>query len=84
MRCSSPGVPGIAHGRARVCSSRRYGQNSAFSAPSALLSGPVWTTWFALVANAGSISGSSDSSGMRQGSEPLASMPSDSSITGVR
>ena len=31
MRCSSPAVPGIAHGRARVCSSRRYGQNSGSS-----------------------------------------------------
>ena len=25
-RCSSPGVPGIAHGRASVSSSRRYGR----------------------------------------------------------
>ena len=29
MRCSRPAVPGMAHGRARVSSSRRYGQNSA-------------------------------------------------------
>ena len=29
MRCSSPGVPGTAHGRASVCSSRRYGRNSS-------------------------------------------------------
>ena len=28
MRCSSPGVPGIAHGRASVTGSRRYGMNS--------------------------------------------------------
>src|SRR5881392_363056 len=28
MRCSSPGVPGTAHGRASVCGSRRYGRNS--------------------------------------------------------
>ena len=28
MRCSSPGVPGIAHGRASVSGSRLYGRNS--------------------------------------------------------
>ena len=33
MRCSRPGVPGTAHGRASVCGSRRYGQNT--SVPSA-------------------------------------------------
>ena len=33
MRCSRPGVPGTAHGRARVCGSRLYGQNT--SVPSA-------------------------------------------------
>ena len=27
MRCSRPGVPGIAHGRASVAGSRRYGRN---------------------------------------------------------
>ena len=74
MRCSRPAVPGMAHGRARVSSSRRYGQNSASSpAP-----------WLRAVANPGSISGSSSSSGIRHGSEPLAIMPSESSITGVR
>ena len=29
MRCIRPGVPGIAHGRASVSGSRRYGQNSS-------------------------------------------------------
>ena len=44
----------------------------------------VETTWLGSVAKSGSIAGSSASSGIRHGSEPLASMPSESSITGVR
>src|SRR5688572_24034956 len=31
MRCSRPGVPGTAHGRASVTSSRAYGWNEALS-----------------------------------------------------
>ena len=31
MRCSRPGVPGIAHGRASVSGSRAYGWNVAGS-----------------------------------------------------
>ena len=31
MRCSSPAVPGTAHGRARVSGSRWYGRNVAGS-----------------------------------------------------
>ena len=73
MRCSSPGVPGTAHGLASVSSSRRYGQNS--SEPSGEF-GPV--------ANAGSNVGSVPASGTCHGSDPLASEPSDSRITGVR
>jgi hypothetical protein len=72
MRCSRPGVPGTAQGRASVSASRRYGQNSS---PSGEL-GPV--------ANAGSNFGRSAASGTRHGSEPLASEPSESSSTGVR
>ena len=56
MRCSRPGVPGIAHGRASVSSSRRYGQNSA-----GLSGSPA--PWLVLVAKAGSIVGSSDELG---------------------
>ena len=63
MRCSRPGVPGIAHGRASVCGSRVNGWKSE---PSAGLS--------AAVANANSAdrSGRSATSGIRHGSEPLA------------
>jgi hypothetical protein len=32
IRCSSPGVPGLTHGRARVAASRRYGKKPSFSA----------------------------------------------------
>ncbi len=69
-RCSRPGVPGMAHGRASVLGSRRYGQNSP--------------SWFGPVANGTEMSGSSSSDGMSQGSEPFARTPSDSRITGVR
>ena len=63
MRCSSPGVPGTAQGRANVCGSRLYGQKT--SVPSA-------STWLVAVANSTARSGSSDMSGTRHGSEPLA------------
>ena len=49
MRCIRPGVPGIAHGRASVSGSRRYGQNSAL---------PSASTWFGSVANGTEMSGS--------------------------
>ena len=58
MRCSSPGVPGIAHGRASVSGSRRYGMN----APS----------WFGSVANSTPKSGIASGSGISHGSEPFA------------
>ena len=58
IRCSSPGVPGIAHGRASVSGSRRYGMN----APSS----------FGWSANSTEISGSESTSGISHGSEPFA------------
>ena len=63
MRCSRPGVPGTAHGRASVSGSRRYGQNSVL--PSSLV-------WLCSLANATRRSGSESTSGIRHGSEPLA------------
>ena len=71
IRCASPGVPGTAHGRARVSGSRRYGRK--------LPSGP-----FGSVVNSTGVSGRSPSSGSRHGSEPLAIAPSESTSTGVR
>ena len=75
MRCISPGVPGIAHGRASVSASRRYGQNTSLPARSTALSS-VW--------NGTEMSGRSSTFGSRHGSEPLARYPSDRRITGVR
>ena len=49
-RCISPGVPGIAHGRASVSGSRRYGQNSGL---------PSASMWFGSVANGTEMSGRS-------------------------
>ena len=75
IRCSRPAVPGIAHGRARVSGSRRYGQNSMVpSAPS----------WLSSVAKLGSILASRLTSGTHQGSDPFARYPSESKNTGVR
>ena len=75
IRCSRPGgARDRAHGLASVSASRRYGQNSA--EPSGA---------FGSVAKPGSMLGSVvDASGTCHGSEPLASEPSDSRITGVR
>ena len=56
MRCSSPGVPGIAHGRASVSGSRLYAWNSPPSAE----------------ANSTSIGASDDTSGTSHGSAPFA------------
>ena len=70
MRCIRPGVPGIAHGRASVSGSRRYGQKSP--------------SWFGDSANGTPISGSASTSGRNQGSEPFARYPSVSRMTGVR
>jgi hypothetical protein len=70
MRCSRPGVPGMAQGRAR-CSSRRYGQNSPSGA-------------FGSVANFGSMSGRALTSGSFHGSDEFARNVSVSRITGVR
>ncbi len=66
LGASSPGVPGIAHGRARF-SSRRYGQNSSSvrrrrRRPRGSVS----------VANGTEMSGSASTSGSFHGSEPLA------------
>src|SRR6266508_439700 len=69
MRWRSPGVPGMAHGRARF-SSRRYGRNSV----------PA----FGPVANPGSIVGSVSASGMSHGYEEFERNVSESRITGVR
>ena len=69
------GVPGIAHGRANVSGSRRYGQNSVV--PSSLV-------WFISVANGTEMSGNESMSGNNQGSLPLAMYPSLSRMTGVR
>ena len=69
MRCSRPGVPGTAHGRASF-SSRRYGRNS----PSRLGS----------VAKFGSMAGMASTSGSSHGSEEFPRNVSDSRITGVR
>ncbi len=65
MRCSRPGVPGIAHGRASVSGSRWYGQE--LSLPSA----PASRSGLANENSSRSL-GRSATSGMRQGSEPLA------------
>ena len=59
IRCSRPGVPGIAHGRAMVSGSRRYGRNAPSSA-------------FGSVANSTRRSGSDPTSGSSHGSEPFA------------
>ena len=75
IRCSRPGVPGIAHGRASVSGSRRYGWNTG--APSAVTS-------FGSVANSTLRSGSSAVLGSRHGSDPFARYPSDRTMTGVR
>ena len=56
MRCSRPGVPGIAHGRASVSGSRLYAWNSSPSAD----------------ANSTSIGASDEMSGTSQGSAPFA------------
>ena len=56
MRCSSPGVPGIAHGRAGVSGSREYGANGSSVA----------------VAKSIEMSGSVATSGISHGSEPFA------------
>ena len=69
IRCSRPGVPGIAHGRAPR-SSRAYGSNASPSAGAS--------------ANAGSIGGSASVSGICHGSLELARNRSESRITGVR
>ena len=74
-RCISFGVPGIAHGRASVSGSRRYGQNSGL---------PSASVWLGSLANGTEMSGRSATSGSCQGSEPLAMKPSDSRMTGVR
>ena len=66
-------MPGIAHGLASVCGSRRYGQNSP-EPSGALGSVANWTV----------SAGSSLTSGTSHGSEPLASEPSERSTTGVR
>ena len=70
MRCIRPGVPGIAHGRARVSGSRRYGQKSS--------------PWLGSSANGTEMSGSASMSGSSHGSAPLATYPSVRMITGVR
>jgi hypothetical protein len=72
MRCSSPGVPGTAHGRARVAGSRRYGRNVLPSSP------------LGFEANSTVRSGRSSTTGSSHGSEPLAMYPSESRMTGVR
>src|SRR5918996_2648307 len=69
MRCSSPGVPGIAHGRANVWSSRRNGQKSSPTLG--------WD------ANDRLMSGSLSTDGILHGSAPLARYPSERRITGV-
>ncbi len=66
----SPGVPGIAHGRASVSGSRRYGQNSS--------------PWLGSVANGTEMSGNASMSGSTHGSAPFARYPSVRSMTGVR
>ena len=63
IRCCRPAVPGIAHGRARVSSSRRYGRNSGL---------PAASVAFASVAKPGSIGGIAATSGTCHGSAPLA------------
>ena len=63
IRCSRPAVPGTAHGRASVSGSRRNGQKTSL---------PSSSTLFGPAAKFGAISGRSATSGMRQGSEPLA------------
>ena len=74
MRCSRPGVPGMAHGLASVCGSRREWLEVAVFGLSAGVAN----------ANPADRSGRSATSGIRHGSEPLARYPSDSRITGVR
>ena len=69
MRCSRPGVPGIAHGRASVSGSRRYGWKSS------PLSAREVTA---------SIAGIASTSGSSHGSEPFARYASESRNTGVR
>ena len=74
-RCSRPGVPGTAQGRASVAGSRTYGQNEPV---------PSGSTWFGLVANSTAIAGRLATSGTCHGSEPFARYPSESRNTGVR
>ncbi len=71
IRCSRPGVPGIAHGRARVSASRLYGRKP----PSPSLG---------VVANSVEMSLRAPTSGMSHGSEPFARYASDRRKTGVR
>src|SRR3954467_6791142 len=68
MRCSRPGVPGIAQGRASVSGLRLYASNGSPSAS----------------ANAGSMRASASTSGISHGSAPFARYASDSTYTGVR
>ena len=68
MRCSNPGVPGMAHGRASVSGWRSYGRK----VPSG-----------SAAAKGTDRSGSSPTSGSAHGSELLAMYPSESRITGV-
>ena len=69
MRCSRPGVPGTAHGRA-PSSLRAYGRN--------------WPSSGGSVAKSGSIGRRSAVTGTRHGSLELARNRSLSTITGVR
>ena len=70
IRCSSPGVPGIAQSRASVSGSRWYGMNE-----------PLTFGWSA---NETEMSGSESTSGSSHGSEPFARYASESRKTGVR
>ena len=63
-----PGVPGIAHGRASVSGSRRYGWNGSSPASAKVVE----------------MSGRSATSGISHGSEPLARYASERRYTGVR
>ena len=64
MRCSRPGVPGIAHGRASVSGSRAYGRKTPSSGSS--------------VAKPTSSGGIESMSGINHGSEPFARYASES------
>src|SRR5205814_50703 len=76
MRCSSPAVPGTAHGRAKR-SSRRYGRNFPTPPPSPSAApfswpAPFHPALFGSVAWATSIRGSLSICGIFHGSDPLA------------